>query len=331
MEIDYAELFEKKYSISRTFASRVSDEKFKEPLAPVCKYGIPFLDDSLGGIYPMDVVLIGAKSGSGKTEFVVKISEQMAKAGKRVTLIALEADPYEVERRIHYKKYSKELFKNEELKRKFQPLNYRRFVEGKITDEDLYNSTLKTLSKELKDLSISYKDKATFDLDELKRHLYSSSSGSHVVILDHIHFIDMVSENENREMKEIISEIRSIALLTKTPIILVAHLRKSMSTKKKIIPDVEDFHGSSDLFKICTQAIILSPRLEAEREEAHLFPTYMRVVKNRKDGSSSRYVGLVDFNIETNEYNNEYIVGELNFAETEWIPTEIHKRPWWAL
>ena len=51
-------------------------------------FGVPFLDDSLGGIYKNDLILFGAKTGIGKTQLATLVAKKNAGLNKRVHFFA---------------------------------------------------------------------------------------------------------------------------------------------------------------------------------------------------------------------------------------------------
>src|SRR3954469_17207692 len=67
------------------------------------RFHVSFLDDCIRGILPNDLVLLGAPSGVGKTDLALHIATSNAREGKRVTYLALEAEPRELERRTKFR------------------------------------------------------------------------------------------------------------------------------------------------------------------------------------------------------------------------------------
>ena len=313
-------------------SDRMNDPEAYMPQKPICKFGIKFLDDALGGIYKYDVVLLGARTGGGKTEFVSTLAQNIAKQGKRVNLIALESDPSEIERRIRYRLLAETIFKDPLLIKSLNKrhLSYRAWSDGKF--EDLSNIVLKNQSDVFQNIYTTYKSDAEYTIENLHNHLIAAGNAMDVIILDHVHYIDLDSEKENSELKKIIKMIRSIALDKGKPMIIVAHLRKGMGKNETLVPDLEEFHGSSDLSKIATRAIMISPCLKKEIKECTktLFPTFLRVAKNRRDGSVTRYCALLEFDIQTNSYLDAFDLGILNHSGTKWEQVTENQIPRWA-
>jgi len=308
-------------------------------------YGVTFLDEATGGINESDVVLIGAKAGVGKTQLAAQIAANAAAQRKRVVMFALEAEPKEIERRIKFGLLSA-------IYRQVNPesavhLNYRECRQGGFKEElgpyedgvdDFMDDAYRTLET-------IYKGYGEFDIGDLERDILRKAPDTDMFIIDHLHYIDIEGENENREMKQIVKTLRDLALYLKKPIVIVAHLRKNTAGRKNapLVPEIEDFHGSSDVFKIATQAIMLAPCYEnyamfpsgvPERfcdlagVPKRLWMTYIRVCKMRIDGSITRYCGVAMYNDDRGKYEKEYAVGRLTSADTIWDPEE--HRPYWA-
>ena len=84
---------------SRFFDERLERIKLEGKLL---RFGLAFADDSLLGILPDDLVLVGAPSGVGKTQFCVNVALANVSEGKRVHFFALEASDLEIERRLKF-------------------------------------------------------------------------------------------------------------------------------------------------------------------------------------------------------------------------------------
>lgn len=298
----------------------------------ILKFGIKFLDEALHGIAKNDLILLGAKTGAGKTELAVHIAQTNAAAGKRVVYFALEAEDQEIERRLLFKSlakfYFKDLFKMFDLK-----INYQDWVYG-LLDEKLseYEPELSMLiAEKLKTLKTFYRSFGDYGVEDFEKHFLSLKHETDLFILDHLHYLDYDDSDGNAAMKKIIKTCRDLALISGVPVIVIAHLRKSDRKSKIIIPDIEDFHGSSDIGKIATKAIMLAPAYDFNRGNNKQFSTYINICKNRIDGSRARYCAVASFDIQKNCYDDEYILGQVkNFGETFEKISSTTDMPHWA-
>lgn len=291
-------------------------------------FGIPFLDDSLVGIFKNDLILLAGRSGQGKSEIALHISLTNAIAGKRVYHLALEAESREIARRMLFKKISKAFYL--ERDRPDEKPSYIRWYAG--LQEHLLAKYCERATEELNaydNLKVFYRG-PEFGNKELHRIFSSVKNEADLLVLDHLHYMDFSDDNENRAHKEAVKEIRNLALSYNIPVILVAHIRKGDRRNPTPVPDMEDVHGSSDIFKIATKAIMIAPCRDAvdvpAPEKSYRFPTYFRIAKCRQDGSLPWFIGLSAFDITRGEYEEKYIIGEI--VKDEFKP--LANKPHWA-
>ena len=93
-----------------TFAQHLDENRnLRRENAEKClTFGVEYLDRALGGIFPRDLVLVGADTGIGKTELVTGIARANARKpplglGKRVHGFFLECDDGEIQERIKWR------------------------------------------------------------------------------------------------------------------------------------------------------------------------------------------------------------------------------------
>lgn len=289
-------------------------------------FGVGFLDDALSGIYPDDLILLGAKSGQGKSQLSMLIALNAARLNKRVHFFALEASEYEIERRIKYQYISDAFFA--QPKKPFVNMNYMDWHYGKLDHAlDVIEDDAAKRMAELKSLKVFYRTDA-FTAEEFQRIFLGIKDETDLVIIDHLHYFDIEDDNENRAIKKIVKTIRDCALIANKPVVLIAHVRKIDKRFKQLIPDLEDFHGSSDIGKIATKAITIAPNFD-EQTLKHR-GTYMQVLKCRVDGTRTRSVALIGYNFQAQRYEPNYHLGELNSDGSEFTALPENKIPPWA-
>ena len=89
---------------------------------------------------------------------------------------------------------------------------------------------------------------------------------------------------------------------------------------------MEDFHGSSELFKVATKVITFAIGKNTSKK-TFLSPTYFRIDKCRLSGNVSRYIGKVNYNLRMNDYEQEYELGELSSDEVKFELVEKENYP----
>lgn len=289
------------------------------------EFGISFLDDSLFGIRPDDLILVGAPSGVGKTQFCVNVALANVKRGKRVHFFALEASEFEIERRLKYQFIANKVFGRTLPLKLVRPLQYDEWAAG----EDLGLSHLDQEANEacepiLKNLYTFYKDTKQFNTNDLMEHVSQIQDETDLVIVDHVHYFDWDDQNDNRAIKEIAKTARDLCLRVEKPMILVAHLRKRDRQNAELCAGLDEFHGSSDLTKIATKVITLAPGGPCETGGYH---TFFRTPKNRHSSSSARFLAQMVYDEKRGSYEAAYKLGWANSAKFGEL--DIAKYPRW--
>ena len=293
-------------------------------------FGIDFLDDAMIGIMPSDLILIGAPAGVGKTQFCCNLAYHNVSKGKRVHYIALEAEQYEIERRIKFQMVADLFFSDPNRPKIDSKISYDKWYVGdfyeSLASYDI--SAAEKFEREYENLFIGYKEN-DFGLEQLIEKVMTVSNESDLLIVDHVHYFDFEEENENRAMKEIAKTARMLALEKKIPIVLVAHLRKRDRGNKQIVAGMEEFHGTSDLYKIATKVVTFSPgpKIKDDKFVDH-YHTYFRIPKNRINGSVTRYIASVPYSIRGSKYEQEYRISNADAEKFQDIGYEHY--PEWA-
>lgn len=317
----------------RSSVDVLKSEREARPKKEALSFGVPFLDEAVGGIYENDLVLLGARTGAGKTQLATIVA--LANAQKhRVCYFALEAEPMEIERRIKFRMTS-QLFHNT-MKSKYPHvhMNYGDWRYGKFNElMDPYDDELSAIAGEAcKNLSTFYRTGGgSFTSERLQKMVLARQKDFDLFIIDHLHFFDIEDENENRGMKSLLMDLRDLALMTGKPILLIAHIRKVDRRQRGLVPDIEDFHGSSDVVKIATKVVTMAPAegLEVPNATDPVWYTYMRASKNRVDGSRVRYLGLTAYNPRQEGYDSKYYLAKHAFDKFDGI-SDPESRPYWA-
>lgn len=318
--------------IFKSFPDRLdtANDLRKKSIKPMT-FGNRFLDDACGGIFPEDLAIITARTGGGKTELVTQIAMANARAGNQVKYFALEAHQGEIELRIKFKFLAQSFFTQMNYKSYGKFPNYQDWVHNKQNDilEKFEPETDIELRESLKTLHTFYRS-SSFDLLSFESHMHRIGETSDLIIIDHLHFFDFDSDNENKDLKQAVKHIKHLTDYYRVPAILVVQLRKQDKKTKSILPDLEDIHGSSDIAKVATKIIATAPAKNEPKADAHIFPTYFKVLKNRTDGSRCFYTALCGFDVQRNIYAENYQLGEMSYDESEFSRIELYNYPQWA-
>jgi nucleoside-triphosphatase THEP1 len=280
-----------------------------------------------------DLVLIGAKTGAGKSQLVTAIAKHVAGQGAVVDMFALEAEKHEIARRIKFSMMAEEYYADADKMPINGSIRYGAWRRNKLNDVlGKYEKYAQgRFDNELSGLRVHYREDGIYDHDRLEKEIKAVASSTSLIIIDHIHYVDIDGENENAAYKRIIKTIRDLTLKHGVPIIVVAHLRKTQPFRDKaLVPNSEDFHGTSDLTKIATTCILLGKAPPAMDQPVHLRPTYMRVTKSRIEGDLSWMCALTEFDIRKNIYIPGYQLGMLQDSDSKFEMLKDGFMPYWA-
>lgn len=293
-------------------------------------WGIDFLDDALNGIDEHDVTLLGAGTGVGKTQIACHIAANAARLGKEVHYLALEAETGEIENRLLYHELAKRWFQENPMGKPGVTLRYISWLQGDLEDElqAMEKPVRLKLKSDLASLHTIYKQDLFGVSDFVKAFQSAVSLGTNLIVLDHLHYIDLDTQNELQAFKEAIREIRRQALKHKKPIVVVAHLRKSDRNARTPLPDIDDFYGTSDLSKISVNAVLVA-RAQQKSEDNRVSPTWIYLPKARHAGDATHYAGLCSYDLKTGSYRPGYDLYRVpRFGEP--IQLQFEQFPSWA-
>ena len=210
----------------------------------ICKYGIPMLDNYLGWILPSELVVIWADPWVGKSEIAYLIAIENAMRWKKILLLSLEWDLQE----IALRHLQREINKFATIK----TADYR----FNLTDlTDIEYQAFERISDKVKNNLLIYNKKQIPDLIFVKNLIEATKDNIDMIIIDHLHYIQIEWENENRVIWEIMRELKTITDIIKKPIILMSHLRKR-DTKQD--PEIYDLYWSSNVSKEATTILLVS-------------------------------------------------------------------------
>lgn len=294
------------------------------------KFGVSYLDHACTGISEHDLVVLGAPSGAGKTEICCTIALANMAEGKNVHFIALEAEPDEIERRLKFQIFANQYFSDPRRPRVEYRINYKNWRLGRFTDSlrQYEDYATELFGRAYKNLHVAYKPE-NFGIAQLIEAVTYAASDTNLIIIDHVHYFDFQTDNENREVKEIAITARNLALEHGRPIILVSHLRKRDRYNQELVAGLDEFHGSSDLTKVATKVISIAP---GSPTQSGNFETFLRVAKDRTISGLNRYIGRLTFDPRQNTYSQKYKVGLATCSRTSGFEELDHSSyPEWAV
>jgi ABC-type dipeptide/oligopeptide/nickel transport system ATPase subunit len=293
-------------------SDRLAEErKHRERLARrVLPFNIAFLDDCCYGIYPTDLIVICAASGAGKTTVAALVSQLAAAQGRNVHFFALEAHRSEIEQRMLFREICQLLF----AERGYVGTNFAEWMYGRADVSDAIEEEARArLVEQTPGLKTFYRERR-FTPEDITRLFLAIQNETDLIVLDHLHYVDTDDRDENRALKAATKAIRDVALDMEKP---------------RLIPDIDDVHGSSEIVKVATKVIMLAPARDRIATELGVANTYMEVVKDRFAGRHY-LAALLRYDMRSLRYQDQYILGRINFNGDKFENLAADQMPRWA-
>jgi len=278
----------------------------------VAKYGIGYLDDKLKGISATDLVVIGARSGAGKSTLSKIIS--LANPNTKIKLFSLENfkdDDYAKECYFEYKKKSGESLCMVET---LTGVNTNKINSSMLEEVET------CVEKKFSHIGVVNRQDG-FNVNKLRDDMIrAAEDGYELIILDHLDYLDKVDErdSDNQHISIIMKTIRKIQETDNIPIIAVSHLRKGTGREAPVVPNMDEFIGSSNKVKEATVVITFAPD-DKTNEKANSEPikaTWCCIRKSRRIGIDNKVARLY-FDTRVDKYQNDPDICVVNYSGTK--------------
>lgn len=326
--------------IGAGFEDEFSDSGFIEKIQKnnsekIIPFGVPFLDDAWGGILPTDLCVLSAKSGVGKTQMAMNITKNLLLRGKSVAFFALEAFNKEIGMRMIYS-----LAVDKYIKRKSsdQPYcSWADWVRGepriKLAMKPYVDEAVIEVKEKFGGKFFTHYLQKKFTIDDFEARFPMISKQSDLVVLDHLHYISRGKDAPagHEFLSDVMGRMKNLVEEFRTPILLIAHVRKEDTADRKPVPDAEDLHGSSDIFKIGTKVAIIGKPLNTGYDPTNRRQeTYIKIPKDRLGEIPEWMIGKMMFDISAQKYLDDYeLIGLFKKKQGEWEERNVTAKPHW--
>ena len=270
-------------------------------------YGVNYLDVNLQGIFSHELVLIGARSGAGKSTIASNIAKKNSREGKKVVLYSLENDEGST--------FLEEVYKHYKALSGIK-LSLREFLKGyDLLDNEILQNSITRTKETFENIHLIERKPEGFNIKHMAESMVKLSREYQpdLYVIDHIDYFDMhnPNANDNQNISEIMKEIRSIQGVYGIPVILISHLKKGV--RDSIVPTLEDFFGTSNKVKEATTVILFAPDDEKNsKDPSDIKNTWICIRKDRFGGYKNT-VANVGFDTRINEYRKWYDLYSVNY------------------
>ena len=212
----------------------------------VINTGISEIDNTLGGLYPSRLYILGARPGLGKTALSLNISLYAAASGHGCAFFSLEMSEQELVNR-YLSSYSEKKLLDIQT--------------GCLSGEDF--SSVKEGASTIKKLPI-YIDQKSFTLPDIRREVrrHKREHGIHLVVVDYLQLI--VSKGSDRKVNRYleVSEIsRGLKLLAKefdVTVLCLSQLSRESEKRQGKAPQLSDLRDSGSIEQDADIVMLLS-------------------------------------------------------------------------
>lgn len=206
--------------------------------------GFPLLDATLKGLWPGQLILVGARPGCGKSAMCMEIAENAAMKGKTVLHITAEMLAGEVGERL--------------LAKRTEGVTMDQLIDGvPETDEDLWMNLAYTASVESK-LPIYFYDGPDVTVSRI-RELALGIENLSMIVVDYLGLMigekDKRAETRNLELGGISRELKLLASELEIPVLAAAQLSRTVNETDK--PRLSSLRDSGELEQNAVKVIFL--------------------------------------------------------------------------
>lgn len=281
-------------------------------------FGVPYLDKELLGISKSDLVVIGARSGAGKSSLARIIYE--TNNPLTTALFSLENFDGDLMAEEIRKEY------NHRMHTSFGAREWQT-AEISSVNRDVFEEIEKDISKVYSADTVFGRqtpDGEPWTIDTLKQWmLYCvNTQAVNLIILDHLDYLDRDNPNEsdNSHITELMKTIREVQEIAPNGcgVVAFSHLRKPIGKVDDIkVPNENEFIGSSNKIKQATQVIMIAPTNEPP--VGLCYGTWFCIRKNRNGGIKNQAAKLY-FNPVTASYEDYAELYAINYAGSKVEP-----------
>lgn len=226
------------------------DQYFCDKSTNGVKFGIHGLDDMTGYLEGGDVIVIGARPSVGKSAFVIQVTNNMAKEGKKIAFYNLEMTEKQI-----YERYVSHI-SGIELTR------LRRAIAYTDNEQELFDRANEIIAKNYSNLTVITGSKS---ISEIRAECINKDYD--IIIIDYLQLIIPDSSyrgNRFAEVGKISRDLKNLATELKIPIVALSQLNRVSEAKETKEPTMGELRESGNVEQDAS-IIILMWNLNEER------------------------------------------------------------------
>jgi replicative DNA helicase len=216
--------------------------------------GFPTIDKNVGGFLPGQVVIVGARTGVGKSFLLTDLALNAAHAGAPVLFFNLEMLPSEIMDRLVAANYN---------------IRLSALRSGALT-QDEFDKVL-AAKDEFKKLPIEIDSTPNITVDHIRARAQqkaSSPGGLGLIIIDYLQLVtpSSVSREDNRQQQvaEISRNIKLLSMKIKIPVIQAVQLNRIKRGDENPTPRRDDIRESNSIAQDASVIILIDRARDAD-------------------------------------------------------------------
>lgn len=226
------------------------DQYFCDKSTNGVKFGIHGLDDMTGYLEGGDVIVIGARPSVGKSAFVIQVTNNMAKEGKKIAFYNLEMTEKQI-----YERYVSHI-SGIELTR------LRRAIAYTDNEQELFDRANEIIAKNYSNLTVITGSKS---ISEIRAECINKDYD--IIIIDYLQLIIPDSSyrgNRFAEVGKISRDLKNLATELKIPVVALSQLNRVSESTETKEPTMGELRESGNVEQDAS-IIILMWNLNEER------------------------------------------------------------------
>lgn len=214
-------------------------DMLNEPMGLRIDTGFPRLDGILKGMWGGNLIIIGARPGTGKSMMGLDLAESAARHGHNVLFYSLEMLGDELSERLI-------------CRRSLIPLDH--IIDRTMDDDEIVRYT--QACAELSTLPIFYEDKPNVTVQQIRAKARTIPDVE-LIIVDYIGLLKASRKYDSRnlELGAISRELKNLASELRIPIIALAQLNRGRQDDEE--PNLSDLRDSGELEQNASKVIFL--------------------------------------------------------------------------
>lgn len=237
--------------------------------------GIPDLDKAIGGLFPGEVTVLGARPAVGKSAMASYIGACLASKGKRVGICSLEMSPVQYMKR---------------LLAAYSGVDGRKLRTGKDIREEEWVQLGEALCKLSEwDMPFTFSVNTVEELAAEARRR-KDSKGLDLLIIDYMQLLRVKRpvESEFVRVSVVSHDIKRLALDLEIPILALAQVARPEQKGRLQMPTLDSLRGSGDIEQDADNVLFLHRPLN--EDDPSINPERLSVARACINGDGNQYV-----------------------------------------